>query len=192
MRITLQCALAAVLACFFASNSNATLTLVDTYKTGGESTDNIVSLAGEKLGISGLESLLRLDNLARPSLGSPFSVSYTQVDTSKGGNPNNGATISWNPTVTLLGIYVFGGSQGANLYRVIDGNSGSVTTPLTGNSGKYATISHIVLLGTPRQSVPEAGATLSLLILAIGSLGVAPTQIRRAVIEARSDLRVNS
>ena len=125
-------------------------------------------------------SLLMLDNLALPSAGSPFTLAYTQVNTANGGNPNNGANISWDLTGTgfnLLGVYVFGGSQGANLYKVNDlaqliSGSALINTPLTGSSGKYATISHILFLGTSGNSVPEAGSTLAFLALAIASIGL--------------------
>ena len=135
----------------FAPNLNATLILLDTYKTNPQNTPSIVSVASGKLGSSDLESLLRLDNLALPSDGSPFTVAYSQVNTVSGGNPNNGANISWNLTGTgfnLLGVYVFGGSQGANLYQVdssqLISGFATVNTPLTGNFGKYATISHLL------------------------------------------------
>lgn len=150
-------------------------------KTNPQNTDNIVSVASQKLDAPDLESLLRLDNLALPSAGSPFAVTYTQVNTAKGGNPNNAANISWDLTGTgfnLLGVYVFGGSRGANLYEVDDlaqliSGSAIVNTPLTGNSGKYAAISHLLFLGTSGHSVPEAGSTLAILALAIASIGVA-------------------
>ena len=127
-------------------------------------------------------SLLRLDNLALPSTGGPFTLAYTQVNTANGGNPNNGANISWDLTGTgfnLLAVYVFGGSQGANLYKVNDlaqliSGSAFINTPLTGNSGsgKYATISHILFLGTSGKSVPEAGSNLAFLAIAIASIGL--------------------
>ena len=102
-----------------------------------------------------------------------------------GGNPNNGANISWNLTGTgsnLLGVYVFGGSQGANLYQVdssqLISGFATVNTPLTGNSGKYATISHLLFLGTSGHSVPEVGSTLSLLDLAVGWIGMVRRKFR--------------
>jgi hypothetical protein len=74
---------------------------------------------------------------------------------------------------SLLGVYVFGGSQGANLYKVdlaqLISGSAIVNTPLTGNSGKYAEVSHMLFLGTSGHSVPEAGSTLALLALASGT-----------------------
>ena len=177
----MKCTLAAIAVLCLASNLNASLILLDTYKTNPQNTANIVSVASTKLNAPSLESLLRLDNLALPSAGSPFAVTYTQVNTAQGGNPNNGANISWDLTGTgfnLLGVYVFGGSQGANLYKVDDlaqliSGSASVNTPLTGNSGKYAEISHLLFLGTSGHSVPEAGSTLAFLALAIASIGAA-------------------
>ena len=122
----------------------------------------------------------RLDNLALPPWEVHSRSSATQVNTSKGGNPNNGANISWDLTGTglnLLGVYVYGGSRGANLFKVDDlaqliAGSAIINTPLTGNSGKYATISHVLFLGTSGHSVPEAGSTMALLALAIGGICV--------------------
>ena len=171
--------LAVFAAVSLASSLNASLILLDTYNHNNQSTANIVSEASERLGEPDLESLLRLDNLALPSANSPFSVEYTQVNTANGGNPNNGANISWDLTnsgLSLLGVYVFGGSRGANLYEVVDleqliSGSALVHTPLTGNSGKYATISHLLFLGTSTNSVPDAGSTLALLALAVATIG---------------------
>jgi hypothetical protein len=90
------------------------------------------------------------------------------------------SNISWDLTGTglnLLGVYVYGGSRGANLYKVDDlaqliAGSAIINTPLTGNSGKYATISHVLFLGTSGHSVPEGGSTMALLALAIGGICV--------------------
>lgn len=184
VKLSTKCLAALAVLCL-APSLNAGIILLDTYKINGQSTANIVSVASTKLNAPDLESLLRLDNLALPSGGSPFSVAYTQVNTGNGGNPSNGANISWDLTGTgfsLLGVYVFGGSQGANLYRVDSSqmNSGvaTVNTPLTGNSGKYATISHLLFLGTSGHSVPEAGGTLGLLALAIGWISLARRKLR--------------
>jgi hypothetical protein len=154
--------------------------LFDTYKDTPEETAHIVSVASSKLGESGLNSLLRLDDLALPYNGSLISLSYTTVNSGNGTNPNNGANISWDLTgsgAELFAIYVFGGSNGANLYKVTDAaqmisGSTTVNTPVTGKSGKFATISHILLLGTgslpPPVAVPEGGTTLVLLASALG------------------------
>ena len=186
MKKPLKCTLVALVALCFASALNANLILLDTYKINPQNTPNIVSVASAKLGAPDLESFLRLDNLALPPVGGPFTIEYTQVNTSNGGNPNNGANISWDLTGTgfnLLGVYVYGGSRGANLYKVDDlaqliAGSATVNTPLTGNSGKYATISHMLFLGTSGHSVPEAGSTLGLLALAIGWIGVGLRKFR--------------
>ena len=159
----------------FASTLNANLILLDTYKITPENTENIVSVASAKLGAPDLESFLRLDELALPPVGSPFTVGYTQINTANGGNQNNGANIFWDltgPGFNLLGVYVYGGSRGANLYKVDDltqliAGSATVNTPLTGSSGKYATIFHLCIFGTSGHSVPEAGNTIALLALAI-------------------------
>jgi VPDSG-CTERM motif len=99
---------------------------------------------------------------------------------------NNAADISWNLTGSgfdLLAVYVFGGSNGANLYKVADAaqmlvGSATVHTPLTGGSGKYATISHILFLGTPGgATVPEGGSAVALLALSVAALAI----VRRKV-----------
>ena len=185
MKKPLKCTLFALVALCLASTLNANLILLDTYKTNPQNTGDIVSVASAKLNAPDLENLLRLDNLALPPVGSPFTVEYTQVNTSKGGNPNNGANIFWDLTGTglnLLGVYVYGGSRGANLYKVDDlaqliAGSAIINTPLTGNSGKYATISHVLFLGTSGHSVPEAGSTMALLALAMGGIYVAQRKL---------------
>ncbi len=145
-------------------------------------------MAAGYLGVdpSDLESLLRID-LPHPDVsGTPFSISFTEVDTASGGNSKNAANISWDLTGTgevLLGVYVFGGSGGANLYQVTDSaqltsGSATVTTPLTGGSRRYATISHILVLGAPaaptqQGTVPDGGSTVALLGGALAALGMA-------------------
>lgn len=166
----------------------ANLVLIDTYKDTPEDTPHILSVAAGYLGADPgtLESLLRIDLPHSDVTGNPFTVTFTEVDTASGGNTNNAANISWNLAGTgevLLGVYVFGGSNGANLYQITDtaqltSGSATVTTPITGGSGKYATISHILFLGAPaapqqQGTVPDGGSTVALLGGALAALGMA-------------------
>jgi hypothetical protein len=186
MKRRIRAALFAGVSCLTTSSGLfANVILFDTYKDTPEDTAHIVSVAAGKLGEPTLGNLLRLDDLALIPAGSLISLSYIAVDSGNGTNPNNGANISWDLTgsgAQLLAIYVFGGSNGANLYKITDAAqmiSGSTTvhTPLTGSSGKFATISHILFLGfgslpQPRP-VPEAGGTLILLSAALGLIAIA-------------------
>ena len=179
-----QCVLIAVALCVaLYSSAHANLILFDTYNNTPESTDHIVSVASDALGVP-LTNLLRLDNLALPGGGSPFTVDYFSLDSGNGTNPNNAANISWNLAgsgAELLAVYVFGGTNGANLYKVTDAaqmiaGSAIVHTPLTGNSGKFATISHILFLGAGApivNNVPEGGATIALFGIALALIGAA-------------------
>ncbi len=169
-----------ILSLFLAGSLRANVILVDTYKKTPENTAHIVSVASSELGEADLQNLLRLDDLALPT-GDLFTLAYTAVNSGKGSNSNNGANISWNLAgsgIELLGIYVFGGSNGANLYKVEDpaqmiSGSATVHTPLTGKSGKYATISHILLLGIQgAPAVPDTGSTVLLFGLGLGFLWV--------------------
>jgi hypothetical protein len=164
-------------------SARANLILFDTYKDTPEDTDHIVSVASAKLGES-FNSLLRLDDLATLSPGGPISITYFALDSGSGSNPNNAANISWDFTGTgaqLLAVYVFGGSNGANLYKVTDvaqmtSGSATVHTPVTGNSGAFATISHILFLGTgtlPGNNVPDSGTTVAMFAVGLGALGLA-------------------
>src|SRR4029077_7763469 len=82
-----------------AGSAQANLILFDTYKNTPESTDHILSVASADLGVT-LGNLLRLDNLALPSGGSPFTVSYFALNSGSGSNANNAANISWDLTGT--------------------------------------------------------------------------------------------
>src|SRR5437868_132522 len=174
---------AALLTLVLVGSARANLILFDTYKDTPEDTAHIVSVASTKLG-EPLNNLLRLDDLAALSPGGPISISYFALDSGSGSNPNNAANISWNFTGTgaeLLAVYVFGGSNGANLYKVNDvaqmtSGSATIHTPLTGNSGAFATISHILFLGTgilPGNNVPDSGTTMALFTVGLGALGLA-------------------
>jgi hypothetical protein len=138
-----------------------------------QSDANIIANVSSTLGLSSSSvlDLLRLDDLASPGVGSPFSVIY--------GTTGN-ATVSWNLTGTgdeLYGVYVFGGSN-AYLYLVSSdelvssGSGQSIVTPLN-NGGQTPAISHILFLGaagTPR--VPDGGTTALLLGAALSGLGL--------------------
>src|SRR2546425_8725892 len=90
------------------------LTLVDTYKSTPENTDHIVSFASALLGAPDLTSLFRVEDLSPAPAGSPFSITYPS---------SNIADISWDLSGSgfdLFGVYIFGGSNGANLYKITD------------------------------------------------------------------------
>ena len=179
------CSVALLLA--FTTGARANLILADTYKATPEDTANIIAVASSKLG-EPLNNLLRLDDLALAPSGSPITLSYFALDSGNGSNANNAANISWNLVGTgaeLLAVYVFGGSNGANLYKVTDTaqqttGSAVVHTPLTGSSGKFATISHILFLGTGAitNAVPDGGTTAGLLALALGGLALVRSRLR--------------
>src|ERR1700750_2642356 len=133
----------AIVTCLFFGGiytAQANLTLINTYKNTPENTPHILSTAGGFLGDPNVSNLLRLDNFSTPGADSPFTVTYQSDKT---------ALVSWNLAgtgSTLEGIYVFGGSNGANLYQVSDAaqmisGSATVNAPLTGNSGQFAGIS---------------------------------------------------
>ena len=150
---------AAVLVLSAGSTANANLTLVNTYKSTPENTDHIVSVAAGFLGTPNLTNLLRLEDLTLAPSASPFTISYPTSNT---------ADISWNLTGSgfdLLAVYVFGGSNGANLYKVTDPaqmitGSAVIHPPLTGNSGQFADISHTLFLGVATTAVPEPSSLL--------------------------------
>ena len=138
-----------------------------TYKNTPESTANILSVAAMKLGVVELQSLLRLEDTSAAPANSPFSITYVS---------NGVADVSWNLTGTgteLSAIYIFGGSNGANLFKIAPSmsiiGSAEVHTPVTGNSGKYAGISHTLFLGAPAAPVPEP-SSIALLSLGAGFL----------------------
>ncbi|EDY82720.1 hypothetical protein VDG1235_2343 [Verrucomicrobiia bacterium DG1235] len=150
---------------------------------GGENTANLLNKLEVLLTGSDNDTfvnLLRLDGIASPAASSPFTVTYKALtNPPKGSNANNGASVSWDLTATgfnLLGIYVFGGSRGANIYTVNDipqllvGGPHDVHTPVTGGSGKFATISHILFFGEEATPVPDSGTTLALLGIALLAL----------------------
>lgn len=71
----------------------------------------------------------------------------------------------------LEGVYFKGGSQGGNFYSAGELNSGfgNGHTPVTGNSGMFAGLSHLDFFCEPGR-VPDGGSTVALLGLALGGL----------------------
>ena len=166
------------------ANANLILDASSPLKPANENTSTIEAAVSAQLGTTA-NNLLRLDNLALAAPGGPISITYIALDNGgNGSNPNNAAQITWNFTGTgaqLLAVYVFGGSQGANLYRVNDvpqmtSGSATVNTPVTGGSGKFATISHILFLGTGSlpggNGVPDSGTTIALFAAGLGIIGL--------------------
>ena len=176
----------AALAVALATSASANLILDTTFKPANESTPTIEAAVSAQLGVTA-NNLLRLDDLATLAPGGPISISYIALNNgANGSNANNAANITWNFTGTgaqLLAVYVFGGSNGANLYKVNDvpqmtSGSATVNTPVTGNSGKFATISHILFLGTGSlpgsgNGVPDSGTTMALFAAGLGVIGLA-------------------
>jgi PEP-CTERM motif-containing protein len=154
------------------SEATASLTLFDTYKNTPENTAHILAVASARLGESNLMSLTRVEDLNQPPAGSPFTLLYPTSNT---------ADISWDLNGTgfnLVGVYIFGGSNGANLYKVTDAAqmiSGSATIhpPVTGNSGQFGDISHTLFLGV---AVPEPSSAI---LLAIGGASLLVWRFRR-------------
>ena len=160
----------------FSSVAMANLTLFDTYKNTPENTRHIALVAAADLGEPDLTSMLRLDGLSQPPSFSPFTISYPH---------DNVAEITWNLNGTgfdLLAVYVFGGSNGANLYKITDvaqmtAGSATVHPPVTGNSEPFAGISHTLFLGV---AVPEPATAMFFAIGAAGGRSVVlPTSLKR-------------
>src|ERR1043165_8312711 len=94
------------------STSRAGVTLAATYKNAPENTAHILAVAGAQLDNSELVNLLRLEDLSAAPAESGFTITYPTSNT---------ANVSWNLTgknETLSAIYIFGGSNGADLYKV--------------------------------------------------------------------------
>ena len=166
MKATAECTqvMIALLWIGVSSTATANLSLIDTYKDNPETTPHIVAVASARLGDPNLISLLRLEDLTPAPSGSSFAVTYPTSNT---------ADISWNLNGSgfdLMAVYIFGGSIGANLYKVTDtaqmiSGSAIIHPPVTGNSGSFAGISHTLFLGV---AVPEPSSAI---LLAIGSTG---------------------
>ncbi len=150
-------------------NALANLNTPTVFNFNAQNDANIIANVSSSLGLasSDVVDLLRLDSLATPTSGSPFSVTY---------GASGLANVSWNLTGTgkeLYGIYIFGGSE-ANLYtvttdeRVSSGVNETLTisTPAN-NGGQIPAISHILFLGTKSTSVPDTGSTVALLGMAL-------------------------
>ena len=154
------------------STATANLSLIDTYKDNPETTAHIVAVASARLGDPNLISLLRLEDLTPAPSGSLFAITYPTSNT---------ADISWNLNGSgfdLIAVYIFGGSNGANLYKVTDtaqmiSGSAIIHPPVTGNSGSFGGISHTLFLGV---AVPEPSSAI---LLAIGSAGFLAWWLRR-------------
>lgn len=179
MKIVVNCRLF-LIACLclgLLSSAKASLTLVNTYKSTPENTDHIVSVASAFFGAPDLTNLLRLEDLSLAPSGNPFTVSYPTSNT---------AEISWNLAGSgydLVGVYIFGGSNGANLYQVTDSaqmisGSAVIHPPVTGNSGQFADISHTLFLGIPTTAVPEP-STLATMLAGLAFLAGAQRLWRR-------------
>lgn len=151
--------------------------------TGDESDATIIAAANSYLGVTDLTDLLRLDSLALPGAGSPFSVTYATTD--------GHATVSWDLTGTglqLTGIYIFGGSNN-NFYTVstdeliASGTDQFIVTPLN-HGGQTPGISHILFLGgkalpPPPPSVPDGGMTITLFGSALAGLGLIGRRLKK-------------
>jgi len=159
------------------ASARANLTLIDTIDIGSQSTENILAATSTAFGEPDLTDLLRVEEGAFAPADSPFTIEYLQ---------GNVAQVSWDLTdsgFNLLGIYVFGGNRGANLYQVTDAEqmiSGTalINAPLAGNSGQFAGISHTLFLGAPNGAIPEP-STVALMVSALGALMGAQRLIRR-------------
>jgi len=163
-----KCALllTVLLSAGFCSDAMANLALFDTYKDTPENTAHILAVARNRLGDPNLISLLRLEDLNEAPKGSPFEITYPASNT---------ADIFWDLTGTgfeLSAVYIFGGSNGANLYKVTDAaqmisGSAIIHPPVTGRSAQFAGISHTLFLGV---AVPEPSSVVFLALGAAGAL----------------------
>jgi hypothetical protein len=175
--LTRRLCLFAAIAVASIGTASANLSLLDTIDIGSQSTDNIIAATTPLLGGSNLTNLLRLDEGELAPSGSFFTITY--------GVGNTTADVSWDLTgsgFNLLGIYVFGGNLGANLYQVTDlqqmiSGMATINAPVAGNSGQFAGISHIVFLGTPT-AIPEPSVA-GLILTGLGALLGAQRFLRR-------------
>jgi VPDSG-CTERM motif len=89
-------------------------------------------------------------------------------------------TITWalNAGSVLEGLYIKGGSQGGNFYTAgeTQAGRGDAHTPVTGNSGMFATLSHVDFFCEPG-TVPDGGSTVALL----GIAAIALEGLRRMI-----------
>jgi hypothetical protein len=95
-------------------------------------------------------------------------------------------TISWDFTgsgFVLGAVYIKGGSNGGNIYTISSDEtvigSGTIHTPLTGGSDKFAGISGIDFLVGTSTRVPDGGATAMLLGTALSGLALMRRKLRK-------------
>src|SRR5438876_5198066 len=160
MKATAECTqdMIALLWIGVSSTATANLSLIDTYNNTPENTAHIVAVASARLDDPNLISLLRVEDLTPAPSGSLFAITYPTSNT---------ADISWNLNGSgfeLMAVYIFGGSNGANLYKVTDtaqmiSGSATIHPPVTGNSSGFAAISHTLFLGV---AVPEPSSAILL------------------------------
>ncbi|MBA3385590.1 MAG: hypothetical protein H0T95_03025 [Chthoniobacterales bacterium] len=162
-----------------AAQANLVLTADSPFKPSDESPSTLESEIGARLGNPNLIDALRVDGQAS---GTTFDngVVHVLFNNTAGGQT---ATITYDltgsPSVTVVGIFVFGGNLGGNLYTATADRTvigfGTVNAPLAGNSGSFADISHIDFFVQPTgggNNVPDGGVTVTLLGGALGGLAL--------------------
>ncbi|MDQ3315603.1 MAG: hypothetical protein M3505_13455 [Verrucomicrobiota bacterium] len=161
-----------------AAQANFVLTADSPFTPSDENPSTLESEIGVRLRNPNLIDALRVDGQASGTFDN--GVVHVVFNNTPGGQT---ATISYDltgsPSVTVVGIFVFGGNLGGNLYtatsdqRVI--GFGTVNAPLAGNSGSFADISHIDFFVQPTgdgSNVPDGGMTAMLLGSALGGLAL--------------------
>ncbi len=162
-----------------AAQANLVLTADSPFKPSDEAPSTLESEIGARLGNPNLIDALRVDGQAS---GTTFDngVVHVLFNNTAGGQT---ATITYDltgsPSVTVVGIFVFGGNLGGNLYTATADLTvigfGTVNAPLAGNSGSFADISHIDFFVQPTgggNNVPDGGVTVTLLGGALGGLAL--------------------
>ncbi len=161
-----------------AAQANLVLTADSPFKPTNEAPSTLESEIGARLGNPNLIDALRVDGQAS---GTTFDngVVHVLFNNTAGGQT---ATITYDltgsPSVTVVGIFVFGGNLGGNLYTATADLTvigfGTVNAPLAGNSGSFADISYIDVFVQPTggNNVPDGGVTVTLLGGALGGLAL--------------------
>jgi len=183
----------AVLCFGLTSVASATLTLFGPFNknNGGPANENpATTLAFFQSFTGDSDAFNCIDRINEQTNGGTVtSGGFTFVFTP--GNTPGGQTVTVTFDLTgtntvLCGFWVFGGNRGGNLYTVSadEGTTGSFTlnAPLAGNSGNFATISHIDVFCCPAGRVPDSGTTAMLLggaLAGLGSLGLVRRYWRR-------------